>query len=99
MEMQESFIEKWFHGPFLSWVKGDQKISKYLELLIKESSFIQIFNYKLPLRKKFSPLNRNFTGSSKYKIFTCNLWFGKKQFVCWLDMSTSKSILKSEDCL
>ena len=46
-------------------VKGDEKFLVYAKFLIKESSFIQTFNYKLPLRKEFSPLNRDFRGPSK----------------------------------
>ena len=46
-------------------VKGDEKFLVYVKYLIKESSLIQTFNYKLPLRKEFSPLNTDFRGSSK----------------------------------
>ena len=46
-------------------IKGDEKFLVYVKFLIKESSFIQTFNYKLPLRKEFFPLNRDFRGSSK----------------------------------
>ena len=43
-------------------IKEDKKFLVYVKFLIKESSFIQTFNYKLPLRKEFSPLNRDFRG-------------------------------------
>ena len=46
-------------------IKWDEKFLVYLKFLIKESSFIQTFNYKLPLWKKISPLNRDFRGPSK----------------------------------
>ena len=46
-------------------LKEIKKILVYVKFLIKESSFIRTFNYKLPLRKEFSPLNRDFRGSSK----------------------------------
>ena len=54
-------------------LKEIEKIFVYVKLLIKESSFIQTFNYKLPLRKEFSPLNRHFRRSSKYKRLICDL--------------------------
>ena len=43
-------------------IKGDEKFLVYVKFLIKESSFIQTFNYKLPLWKEFFPLNRDFRG-------------------------------------
>ena len=46
-------------------IKGDEKFSVYVKCLIKESSFIQTFNYTLPLWKEFYPVNRDFRGSSK----------------------------------
>ena len=46
-------------------IKGDEKFLVYVKFLIKKSSFIQTFNYKFPLQKEFSPLNRDFKGSSK----------------------------------
>ena len=48
-----------------SKIKWDEKFLVYVKFLIKESSFIQTFNYKLPLRKEFSSLNRDFRGLSK----------------------------------
>ena len=45
--------------------RWDEKFLVYVKFFIKESSFIQTFNYKLPLRKEFSSLNRGFRGSSK----------------------------------
>ena len=62
-------------------IKGDEKFLVYVKFLIKESTFIQTFNYKLSLRKEFYPLNRDFRGSCKQKRFICGIWFGKKQFV------------------
>ena len=43
-------------------IKEDKKFLVYVKFLIKESSFIQTFNYKLPLRKEFFPLDRDFRG-------------------------------------
>ena len=46
-------------------IKRDEKFLVYVNFLIKETSFVQTFNYKLPLWKELSPLNRDFRGSSK----------------------------------
>ena len=43
-------------------IKGDERFLVYVKFLIKESSFIQTFNYKLPLWKELFPLNRDFRG-------------------------------------
>ena len=49
--------------------KEDKRRRKILSvsktLIIKESSFIQTFSYKLPFLKEFSPSNKDFRGSSK----------------------------------
>ena len=55
-----AFQEKSKHKELIKHnLKEINKTLVYLKLLVKESSFIQTSNCKLPLRKPFPPLNRD----------------------------------------